>query len=129
MLKAAFPWLVRVIGSTALVVPRVWLPKFRLLAVRLTAGVPPVPVRFTVWGLPARLSAMLTAAVRVPVAVGVNVTLIVQLPPTASEPLHVVVSAKSPTLAPIRLMRVIVKLAVPVLVTVTLCTALVVPTF
>jgi hypothetical protein len=49
-----------------------------------------------VCGLPAALSEMLTAAVRVPVAVGVNVMLIVQLPPAATELPQVFVSEKSP---------------------------------
>jgi hypothetical protein len=85
MFSAAFPVLLRVTGCTPLVVPRVWLLKIRLVAVRLTAEPPPVPVRFTVCGLPVALSAMVTAAVRVPGEVGVKVTLIVQLPPAATE--------------------------------------------
>ena len=71
--------MLRVTGCTALVVPRVWVPKFRLVEVRLTEGALPVPVRFTVWGLPVALSEMLSTAVRVPVAEGVNDTLIVQV--------------------------------------------------
>jgi hypothetical protein len=70
-----------------------WLVKERLFDVRLTAGAVPVPERLTVCGLPAALSEMLTDAVRVPVAVGLNVTLIVQLPPAATELPQVLVSA------------------------------------
>ena len=44
----------------------------------------PVPVRLTVWGLPVALSVRVTAAVRVPLAAGVKVTLIVQLAPAAT---------------------------------------------
>ena len=57
----------------------------RLGALRLTAAPVPVPVKLTVCGLPAALSAMLTVAVRFPGAVGVNVTLIVQLALAATE--------------------------------------------
>ncbi len=85
MLKAAFPVLLRVTACTALVVPRVWLLKIKLVAVRLTVGPLPVPVRFTVCGLLVALSVMVTAAVRVPGAVGAKVTLIVQLPFAATE--------------------------------------------
>jgi hypothetical protein len=91
MLKLAFPVLLRVTVWAALVVPRDWLPKARLVAARLTAGPVPVPVRLTVCGLPVALSVMLTEAVRLPEAVGVNVTLIVQLPPAATELPHVLV--------------------------------------
>ena len=55
-------------------------PKERLVGERLTAGAEPVPERLTVCGLPAALSEMLTEAVRVPVAPGVKVTLIVHVP-------------------------------------------------
>ncbi len=43
----------------------------------------PVPVKLMVCGLPAALSAMETEAVRVPVAVGVKVTLRVHFAPAA----------------------------------------------
>ena len=91
MLKLAFPVLFRVTVCAVLVVPTDWLPKVRLVAVRLTTGAVPVPVRLTVCGLPLALSVMLTEAVRVPGAVGVNLTLIVQLPPAATELPHVLV--------------------------------------
>ena len=99
---------------------------------RLTVGPVPVPVRLTVCWLPATLlllSVMFKEAVRLPAAVGVNVTLIVQLPLAASELPHVVVSAKSPGLAPVNAMLLMVKVAFPVLFSVTVWAALVVPTF
>ena len=43
----------------------------------------PVPVRLTVCGLPVALSVRATAAVRVPLAVGLKVALIVHLAPAA----------------------------------------------
>jgi len=93
MLKAAFPVLLKVTLSAALVVPTFWLPNVRLVTERLAAAAVPVPVRLTVCGFPAALSEMLTVAVRVPGAVGVNVTLIMQLLFAATEPPQVLVSA------------------------------------
>ena len=93
MLKLALPVLLKVTVWAALVVPMVRLPKVRLVAERpTTAAVPaPVPVKLTVCGLPLASSRMLTAAVRLPAAVGVNLTLIVQLPPAATQLPHVLV--------------------------------------
>ena len=58
----------------------------------------PVPVSGTVRGLPLALSVTVMVPVRAPVAVGVNVTLIVQVIPAGSDAPHVFVSAKSPEL-------------------------------
>lgn len=52
----------------------------------VTAEVVAVPVNVTICGLPVALSAMLSVAVRVPAAAGVNVTAIVQFAPAASVP-------------------------------------------
>ncbi len=71
---------------------------------------------------------MLIVAVRVPAAAGVKVTVMVHELPAANVPLHVEVSAKSPGSAPAGgLLLVIVKLPVPVFVTVTVCAELVEP--
>ena len=56
----------------------------------------PVPVRFAVCGLLLALSVTVKVPLRVPVAVGVNVTLIAQLAPAASVPPQLLVWAKSP---------------------------------
>ena len=128
MLKAAFPVLLRVAACTALVVPRVWLLKIKLVAVRLTVGPLPVPVRFTVWGLPVALSVMVTVAVRVPGAVGVKVTLIVQFAPGTTVFAQLLVWPKSPELVPVTVKLVMLKFAVPLLVRVTACAGLVVLT-
>jgi hypothetical protein len=57
-------------------------PKARLAGERLTTGTSAaVPVKLIVWGLPLALSVMVSEALRDPVAVGVNVTMIVQLAP------------------------------------------------
>jgi hypothetical protein len=45
----------------------------------------PVPSKKTVCGLPTALSVTAIAPLRVPAAVGVNVTLMVQLPPAATK--------------------------------------------
>ena len=62
-----------------------WLPNERLVGERLTVAAVPVPERPRDWGLPVALSVMLTEAVRLPLTVGSNVMLIVQLPPAATE--------------------------------------------
>jgi hypothetical protein len=87
-----------------------------------TPAAVPVPVRFTVWGLSVALSVMVMVPVCVPVAVGVNVTLIEQFAPAASEAPQVVVSAYCALAA----MLLIVSEAVPELVSVMDCAALVV---
>jgi hypothetical protein len=70
---------------------------------------------------------MVTAAVRAPATVGVNVTLIVQLPLfAATELAQVLLCAKSPLLAPVTAMPVRFSTALPVLVSVTVCEPLVV---
>jgi hypothetical protein len=129
MVKLTFPVLVRVTDCAALVVPRFWLVKVRVPAEKLTAAPLPVPVRTTVCGLLARLSAMLIEDVRVPGAVGVNCTIIVQVAFCANELPQPLVREKSPGLAPVRLTPVRVKPVLPVFVRVTLCAVLVVPTF
>jgi hypothetical protein len=128
MLKAAFPVLLRITLSATLVVPTFWLPNVRLVTERLAVAAVPVPVKLTVCGLPAALSKMLTVAVRVPAAVGVNVMLIVQLPPAATELPQVVVSGKSPGLSPVTIKLVMPKRVLPLFVKLTVCAGLLVPT-
>src|SRR5438552_10563048 len=84
----------------------------------------PAPVRISVCGLPEVLSVARRLPVRVPDAVGENVTLMAQFPPTATELPQLSVSAKSPLVEIV----VIAKAAEPVFVSVTVCAALVVPT-
>ncbi len=83
----------------------------------------PEPERATVCGLPEALSVTLKVPVRVPDAVGPKVTLIAQLAPAATEPLQVLVAAKSPLAE----MLLIVRVALPVLVSFTAWGALVEP--
>src|SRR5256712_7404189 len=128
MLKAVVPTLVRVIvfgGLSVPIVPIATTPKLKLTGESF--AVVPIPLSVTFCGLPAALSLMLTAAIRVPLAVGLNVTLILQLAPAANELPQVWVCAKFPALVPVIAMLLMVKLAVPVFLSVTFFAALVVP--
>src|SRR5229473_3639644 len=87
-----------------------------------------VPVSDTLCGLPVALSVMFKGPMRVPAAVGLNVTLIVQFAPAArvrgliGQGVAPGLAAKSPDAA----MELIVRGPVPVFVSVTVCAALVV---
>ena len=72
------------------------------------------------------MSLMLTLALRLPVALGVKVTLMVQVPATARLLGQVLVWAKSAALLPVSAMLLMFKAAVPVLVSVTVRALLVV---
>ena len=92
------------------------------------SGAVPVPVKPTVCVLPVMvllLSVSVNVLVRVPFVVGAKVMLMVQVLVGARLPLQLFVWLKSPP----AVMPVIVSVAVPVLVSVTACEALVVPTF
>ena len=98
-----------------------------------SAAVPvtPVPVRLAVCGLPLALSVTVKVPERVPLAAGVNVTLMVQLELAASvEGVsgQLFVWPKSPGFVPPRAMLLMVSGAVPVFESVTVCSALVVLT-
>src|SRR3989454_3839805 len=132
-LSVAVPPLVRVtVWARPLVVPTRWLPKATLFADNVTAGAMPVPVRVIVCGLPGASSTMFSMALRIPVASGVKLTLIVQLAPGATEPAPLgqvlpAAKAKSAACAPVMVMLVRFSGAPPLLVSVTFCAALVVP--
>ena len=107
-----------------LVVPTFWTLKFKLVGLKLApdAGVTPAPLSGRFWGLSTALSVMLTLALRLPSAPGVKVTEIVQDALMASVlglAGQVVVWAKSPALLPVSAMLLMFKVAVPVLVSVT----------
>jgi hypothetical protein len=130
--SALVPVLLIVTDWAGLVVSQFCQGKVNVRLERETTGAVPVPNRVTLCGLPAALSVIVTAAFRAPTAVGVKVTLIVQLafgatglPAAQVVP---VASAKSPALAPVNPTLVKVRFAVPLLVTVTVCAALVVVT-
>src|SRR5256712_441769 len=103
------------------------------MGAKVTAGAMPVPARDTDCGLPTASSVMFTAAARAPGPAGVKLTLIVQLAPGATElaPVGQVLpaaKAKSAACAPVMVMLVRLRGAPPLLVSVTFCAALVVPT-
>jgi len=108
-----------------------------LLNVRLLGETPatgaaatPVPVKLTVCGLPLALSVKLSEALRLPVADGVNVTLTVQVllgvtvAPVQVSALLAKLLAFVPPIVTVEMLR----LPVPLLVTVSAWAALVVPT-
>jgi len=123
--RGALPALLMVTVLGELVVPIFCLPKLSELVDSDTAV--PVPVRLTVCGLPAALSLTARVALLVPAAVGVNLTLMVQLEPAASVAPHVVVRVKSPLFPPVMVMLLMESVAVPVSRKVTVCAELVVP--
>src|SRR5208282_1131587 len=83
MLKAALPVLFSVTVCGELTASTGSFPNDRLEGDRLAVApvVVPVPERPTVWGLPVALSVRVTAALRVPLVVGLKVTLIVHWVP------------------------------------------------
>ena len=87
-----------------------------------------MPLKLTVCGLPLALSVSVRLPDRVPLVVGVKVTLITQLPPAATGVLVLQVVPLATAKSPVTAMPVRVKDAVPLLVTVTALAALVVPT-
>ncbi len=91
---------------------------------RITSWIP-APDRLTVCELPLALSEIMSAAVRAPLAEGVNITAIVQLAPAATELPQMFVSAKSLTLVPVMTRLVIFNVVFPVLLMVTICPVLV----
>jgi len=96
MFRTKLPVFLTVTDLAELVVPTRWYPNEMDVVERLTtgaAGARPVPARPTVCGLPAALSVTETLAVRVPAAVGVKVTEIVQFAPAVRLAGHALVCA------------------------------------
>jgi len=120
------PVFVRVTFCGLLVVPMSCEAKVRELGFSEALSVYPMPDKATVCGLPASgaSSAIDKVPVRVPEAVGVNVTLMVQFAPAAKEPGQLLVCAKSPPVE----MDEILSETLPLLVRVTDCELAVVPT-
>jgi len=94
--------------------------------VKLGAAVP-VPLRLVDCGEPAALSVTERAAVKLAAETGLNVTEIVQLPPAASDVPQVLDWEKSLEFAPPIEMPLIGSGALPVLLRVIVCAALLVP--
>src|SRR5206468_2389905 len=87
IVSGAVPVFFKVDDCGALVVPTSCDPNARLVGVSVTAGAgaPPVPPRVRACGLSAALSETWTLATRDPVALGENVTVIVQVAFAATE--------------------------------------------
>src|SRR5689334_22460941 len=94
---------------------------------RTTSWVP-VPDRVAVSGLPLELSETVTAAVRTPIAEGVNRTTMVQLAPTASELPQLLFCVKSVELTPVTVIPEMLNAMLPVFVSVIVLPALVMAT-
>lgn len=84
-------------------------------------GATAIPVRLMVCGLPGALSIMISEAERVPLPVGVNVTLITQFAFAASDVAQVLVSEKSLLLVPPVVMLVMLSGPLPLFVSVSVC--------
>ncbi len=110
--------------------PTTSLGKGRLAGKReALGGVTPIPLRATLWGLPTPVYLTLSKAVLDPAALGLNLTLIVQLAAAARVVPHVVVFKKSAALIPVMVGARRGSAAEPIFVSVTVCARLVVPTF
>ena len=101
------------------------MPKAKLVGKKLALGAAPVPVSATVCGLPVAVSVTVMVPGWLPVAVGVKVTVMVQLAAAATDAPQVLVWAYCALAA----MLVMVSAPVPPVVSVTVCAALVVFTF
>jgi hypothetical protein len=83
IVKVVVPTLDNVTVFAGVVVPIATVPKFMLVGESF--AVVPIPLSGTCWGLPAALSVTRRAAERAPLAVGLNVTLMLQPAPGANE--------------------------------------------
>jgi hypothetical protein len=98
-------------------VPTCCAGKVKEAGERLTVdAATPVPVRLTVWVAGLALSVIVNVPLLEPVAVGLKVTLRVQLPPAATLEPQVLVWEKSP----LAVMLVMLRAALPVFLSVTL---------
>lgn len=130
--SVAVPELVSVMVCGAAVVPWVTAPRETEFVESVTAGLvcggaAPVPVSWTDCGELGASSVMTMLARRCPAPNGENVTLILHVAFTATAPLHALVRVKSPGFVPLSSTDTIFRVALPALVRVTLCAALVAP--
>lgn len=99
-----------------------WLPNASVTGETLAAGAVALPLRATVRaGFTGSLLVMIIEAFRIPEAVGVKITLRVQLAPAARLVPQVLVWVKSPELLPFIVIPVIARGAVPLLDRVAVC--------
>ena len=118
--RAVLPLLVRFIVCAPLVQPIACPVNVKLIELRLArAARTPIPLRLTLCGALATESLNTNVAERVPSAVGVNVTVTVQLAPTPSAAPHVVAALKSVAFAPVTQILLMPRIAFPEFVTIT----------
>lgn len=132
IVRAAVPVFVSVTVIAALVVPCTWLPNVKLVGASPTPGAVPVPVNGAVCVPEPALSVTVSVPARAPKAVGVNVTLMVQVfdPAVAGKVAGLIGQAVAPVLvaakSPEAAIELIVRAPVPLFVSVTVIAALVV---
>src|SRR5579863_773314 len=99
--------------------------KDRLVGVKVASGpeTTPMPFKGIDCGLPSPLSVIVTEAFRGPLAVGLKVTLTLQLAPTGKLEPQVCVSEKSPAFVPVMAMLPMLNAFAPILVSVKACAA------
>jgi hypothetical protein len=102
------------------------LPNDSVEGETLMPGAVPVPVSATVLGLPEPLWVIERLALLLPVELGVNVTLIVQVALGASAALQVLLCANCALSVPVNDTPLTARFALPVLVIITVCALLVV---
>jgi len=130
IVSAALPGFESVTVARAEVDPTLVLAKMTEVGESTACGAAatvPVPLRVATCGEPVALSATETDALKVVAEAGVKVTEMVQVAAAARVLPHVVVSAKSVGLAPVMVMPVMVRVALPGFERVIVCAAEVVP--
>ena len=126
--SVAVPVLVKVTDCDAVELPTGSDPNDRLVADSVAPGPRPVPVSATFWGEPPALSVMMMAAVNAPVAAGSKCPWMLQFAPAAKLVPQLLANTNEDAFVPVRAMLVMDKVALPVLVKVTACDAVAVPT-
>ena len=128
--NVSVPGLDSVTLCAPLVVPMFWLVKVSEVGLGFICGMPyPVPFTVSDWGDPVALSVTWMVPVRAPPKVGEKVTKIGQACPGVSVAPEQPSDETGNSAVFVAATPVIVRLALPVLVTVNFCAALVVPTF
>ncbi len=128
MVNVTLPLLVRVELIFALLEPTSTLSKASVTGLSEARGVAPDPVRFSVLEPAEVLSVMVMLALCVPVVEGVKVAVMVQVSPGAKVPTQLLVSAYSDGFAPLRSSLLMISETTPLLVSVEVIAALLLPT-
>jgi len=119
-------WLVSLMGFAVLLLPVRTKPNVMLEAERVTGAIP-VPETLMLMGLPEALLVTTTAALKLPLAVGAKLTLMVHLLPTARLEGQLFDSGNAKALLPVTTILEIATAEPPVFVTVIGSAAVLVP--